>query len=211
MINNSERDQEYLKRYMIFILKYYDCIDYFAMLDYPEDLERTFDMALEFVEFFEQQFGSRDKLVVVITGKTLSDYLQLYGFYKDHDLLTPLVGIGALKKKDKKVAVTIARILSRKARTHVFGADMRILPYILQYAYSADTHTWAKSIAHGCVLTLSPRGGLSPKTATELNLNLRRRKDRLKALVLSARAYIQRYGQLLDKSINNTSLLQWVV
>ena len=135
--------------------------DFFANRDYPcepelirknnttvrENQIRTINNQIQIMDLIDSYFPElRDKFVAVIQGWEIDEYLWMLDYMKDHGLLTDLIGIGSVCRRNqdrqiRKIITTIRDNLPKKYKLHAFGVKMGVLKYkdVWDSLYSCDS------------------------------------------------------------------------
>ena len=124
-------------------------VDFFANRDYPCEVEllrkrnttvrenqlKTIENQLQIMELLDGDYEDlKDKFVAVLQGWKVDDYLWMLDYMREHSLLTKLIAIGSVCRRNqideiREIITTIRENLHRKYRLHAFGVKFSVLKF----------------------------------------------------------------------------------
>lgn len=151
----------------------YACEERFDELWSVEDrIEGTFENTLRHAELLDDEY----RLLPVLQGRTLDDYLDFYSRLEDHGLPTDYVGVGTICRLSSETKIAEIEQGLREhiddVRLHGFGAKIQAFKYGATFD-SADSQAWAHYPTNGLGL-IHTDGRLEKVPMKKTNLSLER-------------------------------------
>ena len=122
-----------------------------------ENQERTIENQIELISLIEDEFPSlKNKLVAVLQGWEVDEYIFMLDRLKEQGLLTRRIGIGSIcrrhqTRKIRKIINEICEELPSKYELHAFGVKFDVLKYkdVWDALESADSLAFRYHIVRG--------------------------------------------------------------